>query len=215
MTVATDAWLQSALGSLRIPNVSIGCRVIAPGDERALTPEETGGICNSIVERRRASGAARIVARQLLADSGFAPGPIPRSAAGAPIWPAGVVGSLAHDRRIAVAAIAPARCMAALGIDIEPAERLPEEVFDLVVTPEERATIGGDLVAARLLFTAKEAVYKALYPLDQTFLDHHDIRIDLQNSRGLVRNGRVVHLRHCAAHHLIVVAFLPVHPPTA
>lgn len=209
MTFPADPLLQGAIGSLRIPDISMGHRVIAPGDERALTPEETNGISESIVERRRASGAARIVARQLLGAIGFAPCPIPRSAAGAPIWPVGAVGSMAHDRRVAVAAVAPARRVAALGIDVEPAERLPEDVFDLVVTPGERAMLGRDLVAARLLFAAKEAVYKALYPLDQTFLDHHDIQIDLSNSRALVRNGRVVELRHCRSSHLIVVAFLP------
>ena len=64
------------------------------------------------------------------------------------------------------------------------------------------------LSSGRLLFVAKEAVYKAVYPLDQTFLDHHDVEIDFADRKGFVRNGRVVELRFCIAAHLVALAFL-------
>jgi 4'-phosphopantetheinyl transferase EntD len=60
-----------------------------------------------------------------------------------------------------------------------------------------------------LLFVAKEAVYKAVYPLDQRFLDHHDVEINFADRKAIVRNGRVVELRFCMAAHLLALAFLP------
>ena len=97
----------------------------------------------------------------------------------------------------------------ALGIDVEPAEYLPSELLDLVATPQERLKLGDDPYRGRLLFVAKEAVYKAVYPLDQTFLEHHDVEINLAERKAVVRNGRVVELRiSTSAHHLVALAFL-------
>jgi 4'-phosphopantetheinyl transferase EntD len=210
MTSITDPALQSAIDALSVTGVMIGHRLISPGDEHALAPDEIRGIASSVVGRRRASGAARIVARELLGRLGLGECRLPRASCGAPIWPAGVVGSLAHDRRVAVAAVATSRAIGALGIDVEPAEALPDDLLDIVATPAERLKIGGDPLAGRLLFAAKEAVYKAVYPLDRTFLEHHDVQVDFANRRGIVRNGRAVELRYCMSTHLIVLAFLPV-----
>ncbi len=81
----------------------VGHRLISPGDENALLPEETPAFASSVPKVRRASGAARIVARQLLKGLGQPECALPRGSGGAPTWPAGVVGSLAHDSRVAVA----------------------------------------------------------------------------------------------------------------
>lgn len=209
MPITADPRLQSAIDALALPGVAIAHRLISPGDEDALTPEELRGISGSVVERRRASGAARIVARQLLRELGYPESPLPRAASGAPIWPVGVTGSLAHDRRVAVAAVATRRDIDALGIDIEPAELLPIDLLDIIATPDERPGIGDDLICGRLLFAAKEAVYKAVYPLDRIFLEHHDVQIDFSKRRGTVRNGRTVELRFCISTHLVALAFLP------
>ena len=60
-----------------------------------------------------------------------------------------------------------------------------------------------------MLFVAKEAVYKAVYPLDRMFLDHHDVEIDFANRIATVCNGRVVYLRLCVSTHLATLAFIP------
>jgi len=95
-----------------------------------------------------------------------------------------------------------------LGIDVEPAELLPPELLDLIATPREQLRICDDPYRGRLLFAAKEAVYKAVYPLDQMFLDHHDIHVDLADRKAVLRNGRVVELRVCMAAHLVVLALI-------
>jgi len=207
--VTTDSSLQSAIDALSLPGVMIGHRLISVGDEHALMPEEAHAFASSVVKVRRASGAARIVARQLLARLGYAQCAVPKAPSGAPIWPAGVIGSLAHDSRVAVAAVGMRRDVGALGIDVEPAELLPVELLDVVATPQERLKIGDDPYHGRLLFAANEAVYKAVYPLDQIFLDHHDVEVSFADRKAVVRNGRIVELRFCVSAHLIVLAFLP------
>ena len=208
MIAPTDASFQSAIDALTFPGVVIGHRLISPGDEHALLPEEVPAFAASVVKVRRASGAARIVARQLLMRLGQRECALPKAPSGAPIWPAGVVGSLAHDSHVAVAAIGMGRDVAALGIDVEPAEVLPSDLLEMVATPQELLKIGDDPYRGRLLFVAKEAVYKAVYPLDQTFLEHHDVEIDLADRKAFVRNARTVELRFCISTHLVALAFL-------
>jgi 4'-phosphopantetheinyl transferase EntD len=206
--VTVDPFLHAAINASFAPGIIIGHRIIAPGDEHALWPEEAAALARSVVQVRRASGAARIVARELISKIGLPKCALPKGGGGAPVWPAGIVGSMSHTSRVAVAAIAPRRSFSGLGIDIEPSEALPPDLLDLVTTPEERACIGDDPYGGRLLFAAKEAVYKAVYPLDQILLDHHDVQVSLSARQAVVRNGRIVNLRFCISKYLVVMAYL-------
>ena len=208
MTDPVDPALQRAIEALSAPGILVGHRLISPGDELALLAEEAYSIVSPLIGVRRASGAARIVGRALLARLGHAACAVPRSPSGAPLWPAGVTGSFAHDQHVAVAAVALCRDVAALGIDVEPAALLPPELLDMVVTPQERQRLGDDPYRGRLLFTAKEAVYKAAYPLDRTFLEFHDVEVDLAARKAVVRNGREFELYYCMAAHLVVLALI-------
>jgi 4'-phosphopantetheinyl transferase EntD len=213
MIITTDPLFQSAIDTLAFPGVAVGHRLISPGDEHALLKEEVPALAASVVKVRRASGAARIVARQLLTQLGYANCALPKGPAGAPVWPAGIVGSLAHDSRVAVAAVGMRADVGALGIDVEPAECLPSELLDLVATPQERLNLGDDVYRGRLLFVAKEAVYKAVHPLDQRFLEHHDVEVNLSERKAVVHGGRVVELRFSiSAQHLVALAFLRARP---
>jgi 4'-phosphopantetheinyl transferase EntD len=208
MIPVTDPLLQTAIDAICAPGIMMSHRLISPGDENALLPEEMPALASSVEKVRRASGAARIVARQLLTRLGRSECALPRAPSGAPIWPAGVIGSLSHDARVAIAAVGLCREVGAIGIDVEPAECLPTELLEIVATRRERLDIAQDPYRGRLLFAAKEAVYKALHPLDQLFLEHHDVEIDLANRKALVCNGRIVELRFAVGAHLVVLAFL-------
>jgi 4'-phosphopantetheinyl transferase EntD len=205
----TDSLLQTSLEDIYVPGVAIGHRIISVGDESALLPEEAHAFANSVIKVRRASGAARIVARELLGPLiGQSKNALPKSASGAPIWPEGVVGSLAHDSTIAIAAIGMRHAVVAVGIDIEPAEFLPPNLLHLIATPRERYNISADPYRGRLLFVAKEAVYKAVHPLDHEFLEHHDVEIDFAARKAFARNGRTVDFRFCISTHIVAVAFI-------
>lgn len=201
--------LHRAIDAMSVPGIMIGHRMIADGDELALLPEEMTAFARSVVKVQRASGAARIVARDLLSRFGEAPRAIPKSTAGMPVWPNGIVGSLAHDARIAVAAIARKQEFLSVGIDIEPAEPLAPDLLDIVATARERDRIQDDPCQGRVLFSVKEAIYKAVYPIDATFLDHHDVEVSLSAGTAVVRSGRAVSFRYCVAAHIVVLAFVP------
>jgi 4'-phosphopantetheinyl transferase EntD len=206
---ATDRALARAIVALGVPGVQIRHRLIAEGDEQMLLPEEIAPFAASVVKVRRASGAARFAARELMPHFGCAPTAIPKSVAGPPIWPDGIVGSLAHDNEVAVAAVAAESDFLGVGIDIEPAEPLDGDLLGIVATPRERRDAGDDPIRGRLLFAIKEAVYKAVNPLDGVFLDHHDVEVSLADGTAVVRQERVVQFRYCVANHIIVLAFIP------
>jgi 4'-phosphopantetheinyl transferase EntD len=210
---ATTSQLGHAIEAMSVPGILIDHRLIADGDELALLPAEIPAFAGSVLKVRRASGAARIVGRALLSRFGQASCAIPKSTAGMPVWPAGIVGSLAHDAKVAIAAIAAQSDFQSVGIDIEPAEALAPDLLDIVATAKERERIEDDPFRGRLLFSIKEAVYKAVYPLDRMFLDHHDVEVSFADGTATVRNGREVSFRHCVAGHIVTLAFIPAPGP--
>lgn len=192
------------------PALLTGCRAIAPGDEYALTKSEAALIAKSVVSVRRASGSARIVARALLSQLGSPATEIPRRASGAPDWPAGFVGSIAHDSEVAVVAAAPASELASVGIDVEPAQPLPPELLDLVATLSEQDQLRGDLLAARQLFCIKEAVFKACHPLDGRFLDHHDVVVQFDRLLATTCTGRTLMVHTSVQPRILAVTVVPI-----
>ena len=93
-----------------------------------------------------------------------------------PVWPPGVVGSLTHCTGYRAAAVAHQRDVLTVGIDAEPHEPLPPDVADAIALDEELAGLA-ELTAAdsavcwdRVLFCAKETVYKAWFPLTHRWL---------------------------------------------
>ena len=203
---AIDPLLARDIEALTVPGLLIGHRVISAGDENALLDEEAASIVSPVLAVRRASGSARIVARALLAQLGYGRVAVPKGEAGEPFWPMGLTGSLAHDDRIAVAAVALQRDIRAVGIDVEPAVPLTPDMLELIATPQELRSIADDLLQGKFLFAAKEAVYKAVYPLDRMFLEFRDIEVDLTASKAVTRTGRRVALRICISSHVVVVA---------
>ena len=121
---------------------------------------------------------------------------------GAPQWPAGVVGSMTHCAGYRAAAVARATTLWTLGIDAEPHDALPAGVLPLVSLAAERellARLAAERPGVRwdrLLFCAKEAVYKAWFPLARRWLDFEQAAITLtadgRVSARLLIDGPVV-----------------------
>jgi hypothetical protein len=88
------------------------------------------------------------------------------------------------------------------------AEAPPRELVTTIATPAERESLHAYLYGGRLLFAAKEAVYKAVAGLDGIFLEHHDVEIDFAKHGAAVRNGRTVALRFCVSQRLLALAFI-------
>jgi 4'-phosphopantetheinyl transferase EntD len=174
-----------------------------------LFTEEAKIIAHAAAARRRQYAAVRSCARACLQRLGYPPVPILPGVGGAPTWPAGVQGSMTHCPGYAAAAVGPVAQISAIGIDAEPDAPLPDGVLNLIATPAEQdrlATIQPEADSPdwdRLLFSAKEAVYKAWFPLVGEWLDHQDAEIvfhpheatftALLSRDGLIVNGCQVH----------------------
>jgi 4'-phosphopantetheinyl transferase EntD len=78
MALALDQELGLCLRTLAPPGIIIGHRLTV-GDEHALLPEEASEFERSAIRVRRASGAARIVARALLHRLGHERRALPKS----------------------------------------------------------------------------------------------------------------------------------------
>ncbi len=141
-------------------------------------------------KRRGEFATVRRCARAALGQLGFPPGPLVRGTGGAPVWPGGVVGSMTHCAGYRAAAVARAGEVDVLGIDAEPAEPLPRGVLGLVTAPDERdhlaelANDAPDVCWDRLLFCAKEAVYKAWFPLTEKWLGFRDATVEIDPGGG-------------------------------
>lgn len=209
---AAETALLAQMNRLAPPAVRLGCRRIREGDEALLLPEEAAMLPARRPAARRASGAARALVRHLLAAEGLAAAAIGRGPAGDPVWPAGFTGSIAHDDEVAVCAIARKADIPSLGIDIEPAEPLPDEIAALAVTPGDILAGTDPRLATRLLFSAKEAVYKAVYPLDGEVLEYEHIRIDLARGKAITASGRSLRLSFCLLPRIVVLAIADRQP---
>ncbi|SDR60272.1 4'-phosphopantetheinyl transferase EntD (siderophore biosynthesis) [Rhizobiales bacterium GAS113] len=142
-----------------------------------LFPEEAAQLGKAVDSRVREFMTGRSLARQALARLGLPASPILRGPKREPIWPQGVVGSITHCKGYRAAAVARQAQMLTLGIDAEIDDRLPEGVLRQVAVDEERAWLAkapGGIHWDRLLFSAKESLYKAWFPLTGKWLGFED-----------------------------------------
>jgi 4'-phosphopantetheinyl transferase EntD len=155
-----------------------------------LLPGEEALVARAAERRRREFAAGRRCAREALAGLGIPPGPVLAGADREPLWPAGVVGSITHCDGYQAAAVARDRDLASLGIDAEPARPLPAGVLRAVALPGEAAMLARLAQAHpgtcwdRLLFSAKESVFKAWYPLARRWLGFTGAEIELRPCHG-------------------------------
>ncbi|MFH8610876.1 4'-phosphopantetheinyl transferase [Streptomyces sp. NPDC018029] len=155
--------------------------------EAVLFPEEEAVVANAVAKRRNEFTTVRHCARTALARIGVPPAPILPGHRGAPGWPPGVVGSMTHCAGYRAAVVARAGEVVSLGIDAEPGEPLRDpDVLNLVADETERAALAalGSRYPAtpwdRLLFSAKESVYKTWFPLTGQWLGFEEARVELE-----------------------------------
>jgi 4'-phosphopantetheinyl transferase EntD len=162
------------------PHVGIGL-----ADARApacgLWPSERADTSGMVDKRLRAFAAGRAAARDAMTATGHASADLARDDRGAPIWPAGLTGSITHSGGVAMALVAPTARMRALGLDLEEAAPLPHDLWADILTPAERARCP-DGAAAKRIFSAKEAIYKAQYTITGGWLGFHDAEVTLSDT---------------------------------
>ena len=143
-------------------------------------PEEEPLIARSVAKRRNEFITVRHCARLALGELGFPPVPILKGEKGEPCWPDGVVGSLTHCAGYRGAVVGRGAAVRSVGVDAEPHHVLPDGVLDAISLPAERdevSALSAGVHWDRILFCAKEATYKAWFPLTKRWLGFEDAHI--------------------------------------
>jgi enterobactin synthetase component D len=172
---ATDAW-----HGLRLPSC-VRWQVLALPALVQATGEDLRALRVRARQREMASG--RALARSLLAQCGATEGAVGRGADGAPLWPAGFVGTISHTSALLAVAVAPAHALFGIGIDLELSDGLRDTtpIDALCLNGAERALANacalGPAHARVLFFSAKEALYKCLYPSVRRYIDFREVEV--------------------------------------
>ncbi|MGW9171353.1 4'-phosphopantetheinyl transferase family protein [Streptomyces decoyicus] len=163
-----------------LPDSVSAAEVFGEPPAAALLPEEEPLVSRAVDKRVREFAAGRWCARRAMAGLGAPPVPILPGPRGEPRWPSGLVGAITHCEGYAAAVVARSTEVLALGVDAEPAKPLPDGVLEAVALPGERAGLPRNPYGApplpwdRLLFSAKESVYKAWFPMTGRPLEFED-----------------------------------------
>lgn len=185
---ACDPWI----GDLFDPGVHTGSLAIEAAEPTALAPEEAALAARFAPARRREFAAGRQCARRLLAGLGAGEPLLLVDTHRAPGWPEGVVGSISHGAGLCVVAVAWRGAVRGLGVDVESDEPLAAALRRRVWSePEAQRLAGASEIeagrSAKLLFSAKEAVFKCVHPLLRTPLGLRAVEIRLDPAAGRFR----------------------------
>ncbi|OIQ30619.1 MAG: phosphopantetheinyl transferase [Alphaproteobacteria bacterium MedPE-SWcel] len=183
---------------------------------------------NAVEKRRREFAAGRAAAHRAMRALNLTPAPILIGPKRAPVWPNGLVGSITHCRSCALAALAPDHRFLGLGLDVEEDTPLATDLWPSIASPQEqdwmtRQTDPGQ--AGKLLFSAKEAAYKAQYARSRKYFgfDGLELSIDAETrsfqatftgDQAPYRRGDQLHGRFAIGAGVIITAVtIPNHEP--
>lgn len=177
-----------------MPELVTALRAILPagmalGVAGVPEPLWPGEAIAAVPHRLAEFAAGRAAARQALAALGLPKAAIPMGEDRAPIWPQGVVGSISHCAGACMAVAGRQRDFAGIGLDLEPARPLVRDLWPSILRPEEVAADGLD---ALRIFVAKEAAYKAQYPLSRQLFDFQALQISTQDQTFTAQFVRAV-----------------------
>lgn len=226
---AVRGWPGHACGSLKSiaqilpPEVHIEEQFGTLGG--GLYENEFSLVQNAVPKRRREFAAGRTCARRALMRIGWPSQPILQGPARNPLWPPSVVGSITHCDNYCAAAVALESNLIALGVDAELDAPLPNDVLELIARKQEIQQLSALQTKrnwGRVLFSAKEAVYKAWYPLTASWLDFKDVELSIserdERFEAIITIGKnqysLITGRYCFAFPFLLTSVaLPTDPP--
>jgi 4'-phosphopantetheinyl transferase EntD len=158
-------------------------------DPAHLRPAEFQLVQRAVPKRQREFAAGRVLAHSLLGQLNRSVQVVLSDPDRVPIWPENVVGSITHCASLCAVAVADAVSTAGIGIDVEPAKPLNPELLPHVLRANEYAHLSAlpsslQPLGGILVFSIKEAVYKAIYPQYRVFLDFQQVEIAFDGEDG-------------------------------
>lgn len=150
----------------------------------ALFSAEAALVADAVAKRVREFATGRKFAHILLANFVTEPQPL-LSDDRRPLWPAGVIGSIAHSEKLAIVVGAPDDSLLGVGVDLERNDRLRTTEQRLVLTEAEHDTLADHThtpphLTGTHYFCAKEAVYKAINPHARVMVDFQEVEINFE-----------------------------------
>ena len=143
----------------------------------------------SSVSRKEHYRSGRICAGEVLSKLGTLGQPVLRDPqTREPLWPEGISGAITHSGNWAAAAAGKTSDVLGIGIDLEDLERQVDSMISRhVCIPEEQKWLqecGEDFLEQNLkiIFSAKESIFKAFFPYTRTNLHFHDARILMEQT---------------------------------
>lgn len=173
-----------------LPGEVVAVTATADGAGAELFPEEETALGRAVDKRRREFTTVRACTRAAYRRLGLPPAPVVPGPKGEPSWSDGVVGSITHCDGYRACALARASEVLTIGIDAEPNAPLPDGLLPDIARPEERPALRELARHApavhwdRLLFSAKESVYKAWFPLARRWLGFEDATLTIDPETG-------------------------------
>ncbi len=162
-------------------------------------PDELKCLSAKAVEKRRTEFfLGRLAAFRALQAIGVTPQPVLKAESREPLWQDGIVGAITHSRDTACAVVARKEMTCGVGVDLEALEpRVNFNISTKVCTEPEQAWLAEvpDEKDKRLkmIFSAKEAGFKAFFPIEQIFLCYKDAELvwreETQSFTGILLKG--------------------------
>lgn len=175
---------QAACHSLdRTDDIAIATTSGPDNISHSLHPEEVRALSVRACPKRRLTwSAGRLAAKMVLMQMGITePSPMLRGSLGEPLWPKGISGSITHCHPWSVAAGVQSGGSLFIGIDLESVNRIQNTDIASVVCGKSELEW---LCASKdprerlcMIFSAKEALYKSLYPSYRRYIDFKEVEL--------------------------------------
>jgi 4'-phosphopantetheinyl transferase EntD len=160
------------------------------GTTEQLFDTERFCVEHSVKSRVQEFASGRACARAALAQLGLPVMPIPSGPDRAPIWPQGFVGSISHasGHCVAVAGRMKQRTcghvLTSLGVDIEQLGVVTPDLWPQLMHRREMERLQSlseveRTLTATVVFSAKEAFYKAQFPITRSWIDFDDVVVEV------------------------------------
>lgn len=144
-----------------------------------LFPAEADAIVKAVPRRQVEFSAGRDALRSCLVQLGHPEQPIAIGARRAPVLPHGMVATLTHSRALCLAVGAHAIQYSGIGVDLEEDSPLSDDLRAMVLRDEEQDLDGHD---AKIAFSIKETVYKALSSGLDRVMEFHEVSVSQVSS---------------------------------
>ncbi|MES2474012.1 MAG: 4'-phosphopantetheinyl transferase superfamily protein [Pseudomonadota bacterium] len=166
-----------------------GSEIADAGQLITIDPGEAVLVAQGGEKHRRDFTLGRFCAHAALAQLGGDCPAIGRRPNGAPDWPASFCGSITHTSGYAAAVAARRSAFVSLGLDAERVGGVTAKLWPRLFDAEECAMLSGlapqqQPCVATILFSAKEASFKAWSPLGANALSFRDIHIERDGEDG-------------------------------